>query len=211
MPRKEDNITPHQKALNSRGRIISKRRGKEFTSMVKSFGCALCGYNRTPNAIEFHHIGEKQFAISKKIRQTSAIKKELENCIMVCANCHREIHAGLIKVGVQRKAHKKLMQIIGDQLLGLPLFSESEESPKGIDLSEDHAGVMTQRSYRLPQEGTGQNGVVVGFNGKLSHFSEFDSYAQDHTRLNPVDMVGKEVERATVMQQNLSVSQSGGR
>ena len=59
--------------------------------------CALCGQNKTPIALEFHHIKpeNKSFAIndghSRKLIDDIA---EVEKCIMVCANCHREIHSG---------------------------------------------------------------------------------------------------------------------
>lgn len=59
--------------------------------------CVLCGYNRCHSALHFHHINpwEKDFNISSKNRWID-IRKEIEKCALVCANCHAEIHAGLI-------------------------------------------------------------------------------------------------------------------
>lgn len=58
--------------------------------------CERCGYNRYQGALEFHHQDpkEKDFAISNATSRklTDKIKKELDKCILVCANCHREIH-----------------------------------------------------------------------------------------------------------------------
>ena len=60
-----------------------------------SKGCAICGYNKCASALDFHHSGEKEFNIgveagSKSLELTI---KEMNKCIVLCANCHREIHA----------------------------------------------------------------------------------------------------------------------
>ncbi len=69
------------------------RRKKEHA--VKVFGgkCCICGYNKCINALEFHHTGEKKASPSYVIMRWSwqRAKKELEKCILVCSNCHREI------------------------------------------------------------------------------------------------------------------------
>lgn len=58
--------------------------------------CRICGYDKCLAALEFHHESpdHKDFAISS---QTSwaKIEKELAKTILVCSNCHREIHAGV--------------------------------------------------------------------------------------------------------------------
>jgi hypothetical protein len=60
--------------------------------------CSCCGYNKYFGALEFHHKNakEKDFSISKSCMSFNKIKKELDKCILVCSNCHREIHAGII-------------------------------------------------------------------------------------------------------------------
>jgi len=59
--------------------------------------CKICSYDRCPTALEFHHIDEqnKRFSISNNLNKAwNKIKDELNKCILVCANCHREIHQG---------------------------------------------------------------------------------------------------------------------
>lgn len=77
-----------------------RARLKERAVYVMGGHCACCGYDRCQKALEFHHLDpeQKDFAISNSNNNSSwaAVRKELPKTIMVCANCHREIHDGLI-------------------------------------------------------------------------------------------------------------------
>ena len=72
--------------------------------------CIFCGYHRTMAALDFHHIDEtrKSFSLSTRglTRSWTKISEELEKCVLVCSNCHREIHAGLIKLKDEAKNDK---------------------------------------------------------------------------------------------------------
>ncbi len=58
--------------------------------------CQRCGYNRCIQALDFHHMGDKKFGISTaRNKRFEKLKLELDKCILVCAICHRELHAGL--------------------------------------------------------------------------------------------------------------------
>lgn len=77
------------------------RREEMFSRLVKEWKCSVCGYARCERALEFHHVEqhEKDFLISAQYTIAfERLKKELEKCVLVCANCHREIHDGLIKL-----------------------------------------------------------------------------------------------------------------
>jgi len=73
-----------------------RKRKYQFVQDYKlSRGCAICGYNKCADALDFHHNGDKRFNIgvetgSKSLELT---KEEMRKCIVLCANCHRELHA----------------------------------------------------------------------------------------------------------------------
>jgi len=83
---------------------VTKRRRKlkHLAIQYKGGKCMFCGYSRCSGALDFHHINEsdKEFGLSVRglTRSWIKIKNEIEKCILVCANCHREIHAGLLKM-----------------------------------------------------------------------------------------------------------------
>ena len=70
---------------------------KDKAIEYKGGKCEICGYNKCNEALEFHHLdpSKKEFAIGVDgcTRSWDKIKQELDKCICVCANCHREIHA----------------------------------------------------------------------------------------------------------------------
>jgi hypothetical protein len=83
---------------------VHRRRKKLKQLAVAHLGgkCTICGYNKCVDALDFHHLDpkEKSFAISYKgyTRSWENVKLELAKCILLCANCHRELEAGLIKI-----------------------------------------------------------------------------------------------------------------
>ena len=72
------------------------KRYKHIIAGYKANGCSICGYNKCANAIGFHHKNptEKNTSIAR-LRYASAEKilEEIEKCIVICANCHAEIHS----------------------------------------------------------------------------------------------------------------------
>jgi|GEM_PF-2320690 hypothetical protein len=63
--------------------------------------CQKCGYDTCWRALHFHHINpeEKEFAIfesragRKRVRNWEKLKLEINKCILLCSNCHTELHA----------------------------------------------------------------------------------------------------------------------
>ena len=78
---------------------ISKEKQKQLKiQAVKYKGgkCSICNYNKYIGALEFHHLNpsEKEFSISDlRTYSWDVVKNELDKCICLCSNCHREIHS----------------------------------------------------------------------------------------------------------------------
>jgi transcription elongation factor Elf1 len=83
---------------------VAKRRRAIRAKLVlyKGGKCMLCGYDKCSDALDLHHLdaSQKEFGISSGglTRAWSKVVAEADKCVLVCANCHREIHAGITKV-----------------------------------------------------------------------------------------------------------------
>ena len=80
---------------------VSKRRRQLRVMAIEYKGgkCVFCGYNRCNKALDFHHVWGKEFGLSERgfTRSWERVRQELDKCILICANCHRELHAGMMK------------------------------------------------------------------------------------------------------------------
>ena len=80
---------------------VSARRRRVKLALVHAAGgaCRLCGYDRYPGALQFHHVdpGEKAFAIADRgvARSLERALAEARKCVLLCANCHAEIEGGI--------------------------------------------------------------------------------------------------------------------
>ena len=84
----------HQSYLAQQARGLRRK-----LDLIQKFGgkCSVCGYNKNSSALDFHHINpkEKLFALdlrSLSNRKQSVIDLEVKKCILVCRNCHSELH-----------------------------------------------------------------------------------------------------------------------
>lgn len=75
-----------------------RKRAKIKLVEYKGGKCERCGYNKCIEALEFHHRNpsEKSFTISGKSFSLKRLKKEADKCILVCSNCHKEIHSEIL-------------------------------------------------------------------------------------------------------------------
>lgn len=73
--------------------------GKEkVRALKKEYGgkCSRCGYNKCFDALEFHHLDPsvKEFSLGERRGlRIDDLRKELDKCILVCRNCHTELHS----------------------------------------------------------------------------------------------------------------------
>ena len=99
----------HYDSLNRKGHTkakcnscsVNNRRPMVKLRAVALLGgkCRFCGYKRCVNALEFHHLEDKKFEIGDKLnRAWAALVLELKKCVLVCSNCHAELHAGIIQM-----------------------------------------------------------------------------------------------------------------
>jgi len=76
-----------------------RKERKEDIRKIMGDKCCICGYDRCDQSLDLHHIDpkEKEFNVGKILnRNWSKIVFELQKCVLVCKNCHHEIHAGYI-------------------------------------------------------------------------------------------------------------------
>ena len=85
-----------------RSAAVARRRRKMKQILVEEAGgaCCVCGYDRNMRALHFHHLEP-----SRKRREINArgtgialdrLREEARKCVLLCANCHAEVEAGLI-------------------------------------------------------------------------------------------------------------------
>jgi predicted HNH restriction endonuclease len=81
------------------GRANRTRKARKAEAVAKFGGaCQACGYLRCMRNLAFHHLGKKSFPLSERAFQFSweRLLPELSKCVLLCHNCHGEVHDGLI-------------------------------------------------------------------------------------------------------------------
>lgn len=112
---KETRTYTDRKAYLAKATNKRRRRLKQLMVDHKGGKCQFCGYSRYIGALDFHHIdpAKKNFKLSMEelYRSWDAITQEMDKCFLVCANCHREIHGGLmplLKITKLERLHLKV-------------------------------------------------------------------------------------------------------
>lgn len=83
------------KSCDSKRAVDRARLNKQLALEYKGGCCSVCGYNKNPAALSFHHVDPKEKDLNfpkMKFWCFDRIKKELDKCVLVCLNCHAEIH-----------------------------------------------------------------------------------------------------------------------
>jgi transposase len=89
------------RCLRCRSQAVAERRRRVKEILVAEAGgsCRLCGYHRSVAALHFHHVdpAAKRFHVALRgaARSLERMRAEARKCVLVCANCHAEIEAGV--------------------------------------------------------------------------------------------------------------------
>lgn len=85
------------KATRERNRAYNRKLMRRLKSR---FGCRLCGENE-PVALDLHHAdpSAKEETVANLLTgSTKRLKTEIRKCVVLCSNCHRKLHAGLLQI-----------------------------------------------------------------------------------------------------------------
>ena len=97
-------ISFHCTSKKKRYESKNQARKTYVSDLKKQYGgkCKICGYKRCFDALVFHHKNpkNKKDKVSKIVyrKGIKAAKEEAKKCVLICANCHAEVHAGLTKI-----------------------------------------------------------------------------------------------------------------
>ncbi len=101
------------RCLKCRSEAVTRRRRKVKRMLVEEAGgaCTVCGYDRCIAALEFHHVepADKHFALSlRSARSIASSRAEAEKCILLCANCHSEVEAGMLTLDMTARGSRRI-------------------------------------------------------------------------------------------------------
>jgi transposase len=88
------------RCIRCRWEAVGRRRRRVREAILAEAGgrCALCGYDRSTAALEFHHLDPvtKLFTIGGgNTWSMQRMREEASKCVLLCSNCHAEVEAGL--------------------------------------------------------------------------------------------------------------------
>ena len=74
-----------------------KKRAGILAEIKTTRGCARCGFNSHPVALDFHHINPEEKVdgvpnMSNRHAKWELVLEEVAKCEVLCANCHRIQH-----------------------------------------------------------------------------------------------------------------------
>jgi transposase len=88
--------------VRCRSEAVSARRRRVKERLVAEAGgaCAICAYDRCVAALQFHHLDPttKRFTVTARRVSWEQVREEASKCVLLCANCHAEVEAGVVAV-----------------------------------------------------------------------------------------------------------------
>lgn len=118
--------------MSSSKRVISYRqRTKQRAIVYKGGSCIVCLYSKCIRSLQFHHLDPKEKDRRIGSGNTIAWKRlkiELDKCVLLCANCHGELHDGLLDITPYLKRNPTPEQgVLYIEETGLNLQSKTQE------------------------------------------------------------------------------------
>lgn len=101
------NMTDEQRAAyDARCAERQERVGNERRQTMRDWkeetGCSICGYNKNSGSLDFHHVEPKNPKVSSMLGngniKVQKINEELGKCVLLCKNCHFEVHSGVTEL-----------------------------------------------------------------------------------------------------------------
>jgi transposase len=106
----------YYRCVECRKAAVSRWRRRAKLRLIEAAGgrCILCGYDKHPRALHFHHLdpAQKRYVLSRcgHTRSFAEALEEAEKCVLLCANCHAEVEAGVTTVPARSAPDAKVSQ-----------------------------------------------------------------------------------------------------
>ncbi len=100
-PCRKNNDAKYYRTSNKQEISYARRhKMRAIITRYKRFkGCCNCNEGH-PCCLDFHHLRDKLFVIALASDYGwTVVKEEIRKCVVICANCHRKLHAGIIRIG----------------------------------------------------------------------------------------------------------------
>jgi len=111
MPKKEKRTYADRAEYIKKAVVKRRKKLKEMALIYGGGKCAICRYNKCSRALVFHHIDpdKKDFGLSVRglTRSWEKVKAELKKCILLCSNCHAEVHDNITQLPVGNPGRKR--------------------------------------------------------------------------------------------------------
>lgn len=95
--RKEHYLANRKKYI-TKAAVRNKMERERYREYKETLSCSVCGENH-PATLVFHHRdpSTKDFTISSAVsaKGLAAVMREIKKCDVLCANCHRKLHADI--------------------------------------------------------------------------------------------------------------------
>lgn len=146
--RKTDISEEEREKRDRNARLVNDYRRLAKQTCIEYCGgkCIICGYNRCVSGLVFHHLNsnEKDFSLSGKAWSWIRVKKEIDKCVLLCQNCHCEIHEAIIEV--PKNLPKRIVPD-NSYTRGRP-----EKQPQKETLGRDHLRINKRKVERPPYD-----------------------------------------------------------